>query len=336
MENPVEEGPTRKDNSCCWNYRQFHRNHWRGFLSIIIPIALIPLLAFGKPYRCLYLMLLMSLYWVLDIIPFAVTAMFPIFALPLLKIEASKVVGTYYFSNVTVLVVLSIIVAISFEQSNLHKRIALGILRVFGFRPKVLHLLICLCTMFVSIFITNIATAAIMFPIVRGILLQFEQHDIMELTTELEGNEEPGEEGPSREAMAYYFGLAYLANIGGTATLDGSGISLSFQHMYENFFPNSEISWVKYFGCCLPFAIINGLVVIFYLQFVLLGLFRGKEFKDVEGRQSVIFTSEFEKLGKITYHEVCVILGFISLILLFFFREPPGFDGYASKLMHNQ
>lgn len=48
--------------------------------------------------------------------------------------------------------------------------------------------------------------------------------------------EEPAVDGkkhPSRIAMAFYFGIAYAATIGGCGTLIGTGTNLTFKGIYD-------------------------------------------------------------------------------------------------------
>lgn len=38
---------------------------------------------------------------------------------------------------------------------------------------------------------------------------------------------------PTQESVAYYLGVAYAANIGGTGTLTGTATNLTFKGLYE-------------------------------------------------------------------------------------------------------
>lgn len=336
-EGLLEEKPTRKNRPLRWRCKKFFIHHWMGITSILIPLFLLPiaLIERSKAMRCLYMICLMVSYWIANVIPYAVTAMFPIFLLPLFNIESSAKIGSCYFSNVTILLVLSIMISKSFEQSNLHRRIAISVLSCVGFRPKLLHLVILTTTMSVSMFLPNIATSAVMFPIMKAVMIELEKQEILVLTVE----DEEDMDGikpifPSNEALAFYLGLAYSANIGGVATLDGSGISLTFTHAYYDFFPTESIHWGWYFLLCFPLTVCLGVGIIIYLQFMLLGLWRNREFKTIgKVEKDELIKLEREIIGTITYYEVAVIIGFITMVTLVFFREPPGFEGYANKLI---
>ena len=70
-----------------------------------------------------------------------------------------------------------LMVAISVEHSNLHRRIALKVLLLIGTSPRKLMLGFMLPTMFLSMWISNTATTAMMVPIVDAVLSQLEQDE---------------------------------------------------------------------------------------------------------------------------------------------------------------
>lgn len=336
-ETPKQDEPlTRRSRPLSWRFKKFMALHWRGLASIFIPLILLPiaLVERTKAMRCAYMILVIVLYWIMNIIPYAVTAMFPIFILPLFDIESSSKIGTFYFSNITCMLVLSILVARSIEQSNVHKRVAIAVLSLVGFGPKVVHVFLLSITMFISMFIPNIATSAIMFPIIKAVLEELENNEVFGLTIDSEGIEGEEENMPTNEAISFYLGLAYAANIGGLATMDGSGIALTFVSMYESFYPTEVLHWGWHFLLCFPLSLILGVCVITYLQFMFLGLWRDKnKFKTIEkAEKDQIIKTGREPLGRITYHEIAVIVGFIIVLLLLFFRAPPGFNGYSDVL----
>lgn len=332
----TEEEPTRRNRPLKWRFKNFIKNHWHGLALILLPLILLPiaLVERSRAMRCLYMIVLMVSFWITNVIPYAVTAMFPIFLLPLLDIQDSEIIGKCYFSNITVLLALSIVIARSIEQSRLHKRIAVAVLGLIGFRPKALHLFLLSSTMFISLFVPNISTSAIMFPVIRAVLEELEKNEVLKLTLEPDGSEGEDGELPTNEALSFYLGIAYAANIGGVATLDGSGIALTFSHLYEEFFPTENLHWGWHFVLCFPLAVVLGVTVTTYLQFMFLGLWRNKDkYKTINKAATMeILRLEREPLGRITYHEVAVIIGFTTMTLLVFFRDPPGFLGYSDIL----
>ena len=87
-------------------------------------------------------------------------------------------VGREYLKETNMMFISGVIVAIAVEHSNLHKRVALKVLLLIGTSPRRLMLGFMLPTLFLSMWISNTATTAMMVPIVDAVLSELEREEL--------------------------------------------------------------------------------------------------------------------------------------------------------------
>ena len=118
--------------------------------------------------------ILMATWWITEAIPLFATALLPLVLFPLLGIERGGVTAPIYFNSTIVLFLGGFMIALTMEKWNLHRRIALKIIHTVGGSPSRIVLGFMIASAFLSMWISNTATAVMMVPIGLAIILQME------------------------------------------------------------------------------------------------------------------------------------------------------------------
>ncbi|XP_055052612.2 Na(+)/citrate cotransporter [Misgurnus anguillicaudatus] len=347
-----------------------------GIVLFFTPLILLPLpvVINTKEANCAYVIILMAVYWCTEALPLAVTALLPAVLFPMFGIMQSKVVCMQYLKDTNLLFVGGLLVAVAVEHWNLHKRIALRVLLIVGVHPALLMLGFMGVTAFLSMWISNTATTAMMVPIVQAVLEQLnkQETELTQMTCSEQRSQAPEAEHKQpakledREVVVRMLDISpeaakqqesvdktlmskgmtlcvcYAASIGGTATLTGTGPNLVLKGQMNQLFPENGdvINFASWFGFAFPNMIIMLIIAWFWLQFVFMGFNFRKTWGCGAGRSEKeigaynVIREQHLHMGPMSFGELSVLALFILLVVLWFTRDPGFVAGWATYIFN--
>ena len=186
---------------------------------------------------------LMAVWWITEALPLAATSLVPLVFFPLLGVLSGSDISASYINSVIFLFIGGFMLAIAMENWGLHKRIALKIISVFGGTANSILFGFMLSSAFLSMWISNTATAVMMLPIALAVITKIEN--------------EFGKEATKKFSKSILLGIAYSCSIGGIATLIGTPPNLALVRIHKIAFPNApQISFGDWMMLAFPITVI--------------------------------------------------------------------------------
>ncbi len=261
-----------------------------------------PLSLSFKAKLVLAIAVLMISWWVLDAMPLAVVSLLPLVLYPLLNINSIKDTSKAYSDSIIYLFMGGFFLGMAIEKWNLHKRIALSIIRLTGTNGNNIILGFILSTGFLSMWLSNTATTMMMFPIAASVIHVISRH---------------ANSGANIKnfSLTLMLSLAYASNFGGIATIIGTPPNVAYiRHLNENF--KHGIDFVKLMMLCMPMAIILMLALYFVM---VKWLYPNQLAHSVEGRKFI--EAELKDMGKLSRQEKRVLFIFCSTAFLWITKD---------------
>lgn len=270
-----------------------------GFIIILLYSNIMNL---GSSANMLAIVFLMVYLWMTEAIPLAITALIPIVLFPLLGIAKGQATASEYFNSTILIFLGGFLLSLTMEKWNLHKRIALSILKIVGTSPARILLGFMLATAFLSSVLSNVATTTMMFPIALAI------------TSELLSNNQSA--GSKNFAKGVMLGVAYASSIGGISTLIGTAPNLAFQGIFTQNFPDApSITFSNWLVIGVPIAATMLIITWFVLSKTIFKFPKQLEISDDT------IQNELNKLGKMKYEEIIVAIAITTASMLWLFRS---------------
>ncbi|XP_003921084.1 solute carrier family 13 member 1 isoform X1 [Saimiri boliviensis] len=148
---------------------------YRRFLLVVFAVLVLlplPIVLRTKEAECAYTLFVVAIFWLTEALPLSVTALLPSLMFPMFGIIPSNKVASAYFKDFHLLLIGVICLATSIEKWNLHKRIALKMVMMVGVDPAWLTLGFMSSTAFLSMWLSNTSTAAMVMPMAEAVVQQ--------------------------------------------------------------------------------------------------------------------------------------------------------------------
>ncbi len=183
-----------------------------------------------------FVAVLCIVWWVFEPIPIPVTSLLPLALLPLTGVLTPAEVGQAYGSPLILLLLGGFLLSKSMEHSGAHKRIAIGMVRLFGASSgRRLVMGFMAASAVLSMWISNTATTLMLLPVALAILDATDRREVL--------------------AVPLLLGIAYAASVGGIGTPIGTPPNLIFMQIYQQSTGNS-ISFTQWMIWAVPVVVI--------------------------------------------------------------------------------
>lgn len=281
-------------------------NAYRDAAGQVVPLA-------HAARATLAMMAWMAAWWMTEAVEIEVTSLVPIVAFPLLGIMPLARTTANYGADVIYLFLGGFVLALAIQRWGLDRRIAFQALKWVGTRPAAIVAGIMGATAFVSMWVSNTATAAMMVPIALSVIdLSLARRTGRTLA---EHGGIPQDDVDDRNlALSLLLGVAYAASIGGLGTIIGSPPNGIFVRFYEQTY-NVQISFTQWMLVGIPTMLLF-LPLAWLLNTQLLFPTRIRE---IEGGSAWV-AEELARLGPLTRGERGTLAVFAVTVFCWVFR----------------
>ncbi len=173
---------------------------------------------------------LCALWWIFEPIPIPATSLIPIAVFPLVGVLPPSEVARAYGSPLILLLMGGFMLSTAMEKSGAHRRLALGMVNLFGGGGRALVFGFMTAAAILSMWISNTATTLMLLPIVLAVLEKSDDHKLH---------------------RALILGIAYAASVGGVGTPIGTPPNLIFMRVYAET-TGMQITFLGWMKWALP------------------------------------------------------------------------------------
>jgi sodium-dependent dicarboxylate transporter 2/3/5 len=239
---------------------------------------------------------------VTEALPMPVVALLPLVVFPLLKISSMEEAAAPYANPAIFLFMGGFMLGLAIEKWNLHRRIALNIIRLTGTSGNRIILGFILSTGLLSMWLSNTATTMMMFPIALSVI------HVMKENNKGEGN-------MANFSLTIMLAIAYASNMGGIATIIGTPPNVAYVGYIEKKY-DFNVDFINWMLVCTPLAF---LLLMSLYWIMVKWLFPNRIKSDLATRH--LIRDELESLGPVSVNEKRVLIIFICTAFLWITKD---------------
>ena len=248
----------------------------------------------------------MAVWWIGEPVPLGATSLLPLVLFPVLGVASAKDSAAPYANELVFLFLAGFLLAAALERWNAHSRLAYGIVMAVGGGGRRVVLGVMVATGFISMWISNTATAAMMYPIALAVGALF-------------GAGRAADDGRT----ALMLGVAYSASIGGIGTLIGTPPNLIFAGAARQL-AGREVTFARYMLIGTP--IVAVLLPLCWLLLVFV-IFRRPVDLGADARRTL--TGRRAALGPLRGGEARTVAVFLLTVVGWLLRERKDFGSFT-------
>ncbi|MCM2563759.1 DASS family sodium-coupled anion symporter [Lutimaribacter sp. EGI FJ00015] len=256
-----------------------------------------------EAWRMLAITLWMVVWWLSEALPIPATALLPLVLMPLLGVQDMSDTAARYANPLIFLFLGGFLLAAAMQRVGLHRRIALRIVSIVGAAPARIVLGFMLATALLSMWISNTATAIMMFAVALSVI-------------DFVGRQSQDDRMVRNFGIALMLAVAYSASIGGVGTLIGSPPNAMLASFVQQTY-GVEISFARWMMIGLPVV-----TVMLPLTWLLLTRFLFPASSIAVGNADELVRQEVKSLGPMDRGERLVAIVFGTAALGWMLRDP--------------
>jgi sodium-dependent dicarboxylate transporter 2/3/5 len=230
--------------------------------------------------------------WLTELVPLAAGSLLIPVVIVVASIADAGTVLQPFFHPIVVLFLAGFLLAEAMRRTGVDRVIALNILRRSSLKPAYLMLTMMGLTAFLSMWMSNTASVAIIIPIALAILEKI-----------------PGDIGRSGFRRALILGVAYAATIGGIGSAIGTPANI-LAITFLNEFADAHLGFIDWFYYGLPIVVV--MVPVIWLYLIL--IFRVRFHHVGSHLNHEVYEADLKKMGGLSRDQRILLLVFVVVM----------------------